>query len=39
MFSILSFVHKWKQWYCVLRYRKGFALFDCVRFGLWLARS
>jgi hypothetical protein len=39
MISTLSFVGKWKQWYRVLRYRKGFGLYDSVRFGLWLARS
>ena len=37
MFSILSLVHKWKQWYRVLRCRLG--RLDSVRFGLWLARS
>jgi hypothetical protein len=39
MFSILSFVRKWKQWYRVLRYGKGFGRFDSVRYGLWLARG
>lgn len=39
MFTILSFVRKWKQWYRVLRYRKGFGLFDSVRYGLWLTRG
>jgi hypothetical protein len=39
MFSILSFADKWKQWYRVLRYGKGFGLFDSVRYGLWLARG
>jgi hypothetical protein len=39
MFSILSLISKWKQWYRVLHYRKGFGLFDSVRFGLWLARG
>jgi hypothetical protein len=39
MTSTLSFVGKWKQWYRVLRYRKGFGPCDSVRFGLWLARS
>lgn len=39
MFSIMSFVRKWKQWYSVLRYRKGFGRLDSVRFGLWLARG
>ena len=36
MFSTLSFIGKWKQWYRVLRYRKGFGLLDSVRYGLWL---
>ena len=36
--SILTFTSKWKKWYRVLRHRKGFGLFDSVRFGLWLAR-
>jgi hypothetical protein len=39
MSSILSFVRKWKQWYRVLRYRKGFGRFDFVRYGLWLTRG
>ncbi len=39
MFSTLSFIGKWKQWYRVLRYRKGFGLLDSVRYGLWLAHS
>jgi len=39
MFSNLSFIGKWKQWYRVLRYCKGFAPYDSVRFGFWLARS
>jgi hypothetical protein len=37
--SILIFTASWKKWYRVLRYRKGFGLFDSVRLGLWLARS
>jgi hypothetical protein len=37
--SILIFTSKWTKWYRVLRHRKGFGLFDSVRFGLWLARS
>ncbi len=37
--SILIFTTNWKKWYRVLRYRKGFGLFDSVRFGLWLARG
>jgi hypothetical protein len=36
---ILTFTSKWKKWYRVLRHRKGFGLFDSVRFGLWLARG
>ncbi len=39
MSSVLIFSVKWKKWYRVLRYRKGFGLFDSVRFGLWLARG
>jgi hypothetical protein len=39
MSSVLIFTAKWKKWYRVLHYRKGFGLFDSVRFGLWLARS
>jgi hypothetical protein len=39
MSSILTFSVEWKKWYRVLRYRKGFGLFDSVRFGLWLARG
>ena len=39
MFSILSLISKWKQWYRVLHYRKGFGLFASVRLGLWLARG
>jgi hypothetical protein len=37
--AILSLISKWKQWYHVLHYRKGFGLFDSVRLGLWLARG
>jgi hypothetical protein len=37
--SILIFTASWKKWSCVLRHHKGFGLFDCVRFGLWLARG
>jgi hypothetical protein len=37
--SILIFAANWNKWYRVLRYRKGFRLFDSVRFGLWLARG
>jgi hypothetical protein len=39
MFSTLSFIGKWQQWYGVLRYRKGFGRFPSVRYGLWLARG
>ena len=39
MFSTLSFIGKWKQWYRVLRYHKGFGCFDSLRYGLWLARG
>jgi hypothetical protein len=39
MFSILRIVDKWNKWYRVLRYRKGFGLFDSARYGLWLARG
>jgi hypothetical protein len=39
MFSTLSFIAKWQQWYRVLRYHKGFGSYDSIRFGLWLARS
>lgn len=39
MLEILSFVRKWKHWYCVLRYRKGFGTLDSVRYALWLARG
>jgi hypothetical protein len=38
MASILEFTGRWKRWYRVLRYCKGFGLCDSVRFGLWLAR-
>jgi hypothetical protein len=39
MSSVLIFTDNWKKWYGVLRYRKGFGLFDSMRFGLWLARG
>ena len=39
MSSVLIFNAKWKKWYRVLRYHKGFGLFDSARFGLWLAKS
>ena len=37
--SLLIFTASWKKWFCVLRHRNGFGLFDSVRFGLWLARG
>ena len=39
MLSVLIFTANWKKWYSVLRYHKGFGLFDSMRFGLWLARG
>jgi hypothetical protein len=39
MSSILFFTVKWKKWYRILRYHKGFGLLDSVCFGLWLARG
>ena len=39
MSVILIFAGNWNRWYRFLRYRKGFGLFDSVRFGLWLARG
>lgn len=39
MASVLDFTGRWKRWYYVLRYHKGFGLFDSARFALWLARS
>jgi serine/threonine-protein kinase RsbW len=39
MSLILIFTRKWNRWYSVLRYRKGFGMFDSVRYGLWLARG
>jgi hypothetical protein len=39
MFSNLSFIGKWTQWYRVLRSHKGFGRFHSVRYGLWLARG
>ncbi len=39
MAMTLIFAGKWNRWYSVLRYRKGFGLFDSVRCGLWLARG
>jgi hypothetical protein len=37
MSSALNFMASWNKWYRVLRYRKGFSLFDSLRFALWLA--
>jgi hypothetical protein len=39
MSRIFVFTGKWNRWYRVLRYNKGFGLFDSVRYGLWLARG
>lgn len=39
MSSILFFTVKWKKWYRILHYHKGFGLLDSVCFGLWLARG
>jgi hypothetical protein len=39
MSTILVVTARWNRWYGVLRYRKGFELFDSVRYGLWLARG
>lgn len=39
MSSIPFFTVKWKKWYRILRYHKGFGLLDSVCFGLWLARG
>jgi hypothetical protein len=39
MFSNLSFIGKWNQWYRVLRFRRGLGRLDSVRYGLWLARG
>jgi hypothetical protein len=39
MFSNLSFIGKWKQWYRSLRHRNGFGRFHSVRYALWLARG
>jgi hypothetical protein len=39
MSSVLNFTASWNKWYRVLRYRKGFGLFDSLRFALWLART
>ena len=39
MSSVFILSAKWRKWYRVLRYRKGFGLFDSVRLGIWLART
>jgi len=39
MSTILVVTGRWNKWYRVLRYRKGFGLFDSMRYGLWLARG
>ena len=39
MAMTLIFAGNWNRWYSVLRCRKGFGLFDSVRYGLWLARG
>ena len=39
MSSLMIWTVNWAKWYRVLRYRKGFGLFNSVRFGLWLARG
>ena len=39
MSTALIFMAQWKKWQRELRRRKGFGLFDAVRFGLWLARG
>jgi len=39
MSMVLIFTGKWNRLYRVLRYSKGFGLFDSVRYGLWLARG
>jgi hypothetical protein len=39
MSTILVVTARWNRWYRILRYRKGFGLFDSVRYGLWLARG
>ena len=36
MSLILNSTRKWNMWHSVLRYGKGFGLFDSVRHGLWL---
>jgi len=37
--TALIFMANWRKWQRELRWRKGFGLFDSVRFGLWLARG
>jgi hypothetical protein len=39
MSTALIFMAQWIKWQRGLRRRKGFGLFDSVRFGLWLARG
>ena len=39
MSGALIFMAQWIKWQRGLRCRKGFGLFDSVRFGLWLARG
>jgi hypothetical protein len=39
MSAALIFMAQWIKWQRGLRCRKGFGLFDSVRFGLWLARG
>ncbi len=39
MSMILIFTDKWNRWYRVLRFRKGFGVFDSARYGLWQARG
>ena len=39
MSTALIFMAQWIKWQRGLRCRKGFGLFDSVRFGLWLARG
>ncbi len=39
MSVILIFTDKWNRCYRVLRFRKGFGVFDSARYGIWLARG
>jgi hypothetical protein len=39
MSLIFIFTRNWNRWYRVLSHRKGFGMFDSVRYGLWLARG